>query len=217
VVQLDRLVAVTSKGYIFELNAANGRIIWSRPFVIGILSVNVAPDYLIISSSQSIYVLDINSGQLKWEFQAPSAITNRPVVSGGLVMVGTEQGLLHVFALADGVEQWRYQSKGTLLASPAVVGQTIYLPDESGLVTAISLTEKRVLWQYPSNSSLESTPLFYGGHLIVGSNNGKLLVLRADDGYLVEEIQLNASIKTSLVQENNLIFIKAEHIYAFKP
>jgi serine/threonine protein kinase len=217
VILIDKLVAVTSKGYIYVLNAGNGRILWSRPFVVGILSVNAAPGYLIVNSSQSIYVLDINTGLLKWEFQAASAITTQPVVSNGLVMMGTEQGLLHIFALADGVEQWRYQSRGTLLAPPALVGQIMYVPDESGLVTAINLNEKQILWQYGANSSLESTPLFFDGHLILGTNNGKILVLRAEDGYLVEEIQLNASIKTRPIVENNLIFIKAEHIYAFKP
>ena len=217
VVYMDKLVTVTSKGYIYVLNAGNGRIIWSRPFVVGILSLNTAPNDLIVSSSQYVYMLDINSGLLKWQFQAASTITARPVVSNGLLMVGTEQGLLHILNLASGVEEWRYQSKGTQLASPAVVGQYIYVPDESGMVTAIDMDKKQILWKYVSNSSLESTPLFYDGHLILGTNNGKILVLRAEDGYLVEEIQLNASIKTNPVIENNLIFIKSEHIYAFKP
>jgi outer membrane protein assembly factor BamB/predicted Ser/Thr protein kinase len=217
VVLEDKLVAITSKGYIYVLNAGNGRVLWSRPFVSGLLAVNATPGCLIVNSSQSVYMLNANSGLLTWEFQTASAITTRPVISNGQVLVSTQQGLLHIINLADGAEQWRYQGQGTLQAAPAVVGQIIYIPDESGLLTAIDLNAKQILWQYKANASLESTPLFVDQHLILGANNGKVIILNAADGHPVDEIQLQTSIKTNPVLGEDLVFIKAERIYAFKP
>lgn len=213
----NSLVAVTSKGYVYVLNAGNGRVIWSRPFMAGIESIETAPGNLLITTSSSLYALDINGGTVKWEYKISSTITTRPVVVANLVIIGTEEGLLHMVNLTDGIEQWHYQAKGSIKAAPVVRDQIMYVPDQSGRLLALSLERKSILWEYYAGSSLESTPLLYNNYVVVGADNGKIIILQARDGRKELEIQFNASIKTAPVQSNGKIFIRADEVYALQP
>jgi serine/threonine protein kinase len=217
VVYQNRLIAVTSKGYIYVLNAENGRVIWSRPFVVGVQVIGFAPGHLLIGSDSSLYALDLENGMVKWEFETSSAITTQPAAFDDLVLIGTAQGLIHVIDLADGAEQWRYQASGTVRAAPAVDEQMIYVADQSGKLAAINMLQRKVVWEFQAGSSLETTPLIYNRFLILGSSNGKVLILDKDEGVMFEEISLNTSINTNLTQENGMVFIRADHIYALIP
>lgn len=212
----QKLIAVTSKGYIYVFNAGNGRVIWSRPLVGGITALQATPDLILVSAESTLYALDSESGMIVWEFDTSSALTTRPVVVQDAVLVGTRQGVLHVLDQADGREQWRYQAGGVIQAEPAVDGERIYVADQSGALKAIDFTSRRVVWEYPAQDSLAAAPLLWAGFIYLGTRSGEVHILQATTGALVDTIGLTSSIETNPVQDGGIIFFRADRVYALK-
>ena len=213
----NKLITVTSKGYIFVLNSGNGRILWSRPLEIGILSAGVAPGYLIIGYKSSLVALDIESGMIRWEYKVDSSFTTQPVMDNSNVIIGTEQGHMNMINLDDGVELWRFQAKGEIKASPVIQYQVLYVADRSGRITSIDLLNRKKNWETQLNHSIVSAPVESGKYLFIGTSSGKLFILLAADGSILDEIQFKAGIENSLVKDKDVVFIRADQIYALKP
>ena len=59
-----------------------------------------------------------------------------PVVAGGKVVVGSDDGRLYVVSLADGRELWRHDIGQPVTSSPAVANATIVVGSDDGNVYA---------------------------------------------------------------------------------
>ena len=60
------------------------------------------------------------NGEGIWEFRAGGQVDSSPVVSGEVVFIGCDDGMLYGLALADGAELWSYELGQEIKGSPAV-------------------------------------------------------------------------------------------------
>jgi outer membrane protein assembly factor BamB len=210
----DRLVVSTSKGYLYVLRAGNGQIIWARPLELEMQTPTVSAGHIFVSAGRVLSAIDINSGTISWEFQANSTITTRPVIFGASLLVGTERGVLHALRIANGQELWRTQFNAGLRAAPAVSADAIFAVDRSGGVSRLSADAKRVIWHLDIGAAIDATPLLADGKLFFGANNGIFYALDASDGRLLAQMQLGGSIDTAPAVGNGLIYVRADQIYA---
>jgi outer membrane protein assembly factor BamB len=210
----DRLVVTTSKGYLYVLRAGNGQVIWGRPLELGLQNPTVGASQIFVSAGRVVSAIDINSGTISWEFQAGSTITTRPVVFGDMLLVGTERGMLHALRLANGQELWRTQLNGGLHAAPVVSANAIYTIDQSGGVTMLSGDARRVIWHVDIGAAIDATPLLAGGKLFFGANNGIFYALDASNGRQLARMQLGGSIDTAAALGDGVIYVRANQIYA---
>jgi outer membrane protein assembly factor BamB/predicted Ser/Thr protein kinase len=210
----DRLVVTTAKGYLYVLRAGSGQVIWGRPLQLGLREPTVGAGQIVVSAGTLLSALDMGSGTANWEFQAASTITTRPATFGNLVLVGTERGVLHALRASDGLEQWRTQLNGALSAAPAVSADAIFIVDRSGGLTALSADAKRVLWHFAAGAAINATPLLADGKLFFGASNGVFYALDASDGRALARIQLGGSIDTSPALGAGLIYVRADQVYA---
>ncbi len=214
VLDQDRLVVTTSKGYLYVLRASNGQVIWGRPLELELQTPTVSAGHIFVSAGRMLSALDISSGTIAWEFQAGSTITTRPVFFGRSLLVGTERGVLHALHIDNGQELTRTQFNGGLRAAPAVSADAIFAVDRSGGVTMLSADAKRVLWHVDVGAAIDATPLLADGKLFFGANNGTFYALDASDGRQLAQIQLGGSIDTTAVLGDGLIYVRADRIYA---
>jgi outer membrane protein assembly factor BamB len=49
------------------------------------------------SSDGRLYVLDLATGEKRWEFDTGSALTASPAIAGGRVVIGSQDGVLYCF------------------------------------------------------------------------------------------------------------------------
>jgi outer membrane protein assembly factor BamB len=210
----DRLVVSTSKGYLYVLRASNGQVIWARPLELGMQTPTVSAGQIFVSAGRVLSAIDIHSGTINWEFQATSTITTRPVIFGTSLLVGTERGVLHALRIANGQELWRTQFNGGLGAAPAVSADAIFAIDRSGGVTKLSADARRVLWHVDIGAAIDATPLLADGKLFFGASNGIFYALDASDGRLLAQMQLDGSIDTPAALGTGLIYVRADQIYA---
>lgn len=210
----DRLVVTTSKGYLYVLRAGNGQVIWGRPLELGMQTPIVSAGQIFVSAGRVLSAIDISSGTISWEFQAGSTITTRPAISGHSLLVGTERGVLHALRSANGQELTRTQFNGGLGAAPAVSVDAIFVVDRSGGVTMLSADARRVFWHLDVGAAIYSTPLLAGGKLFFGASNGVFYTIDTADGRHLARMQLGGGIDTAAVLGNGVIYVRADDIYA---
>jgi len=135
------IFAASYQGKIIALDAASGRILWSRD-----ISTYTGMD----ADTNNIYLTDANG--TVWAFDQKTGANiwkqdrlrarelNAPRVADGFVVVGDLEGYVHWLSSDDGHFVARYRIGGSALRSPALVGQnTIYISNQSGQLAALHL------------------------------------------------------------------------------
>jgi len=139
------------------------------------------------SASGWFYALRSTNGAVRWRKQI-GAVASAPVISGGLVLVGTADGTLLALDQQTGVEAWRYQSRGPIGQSCVPAGDVIVFSNEADQVVAIDALTGKFKWQYKSETPEEYTLRGHAGVTIdndlifTGFSNGSMAALRKDTG-----------------------------------
>ncbi|WP_294947421.1 outer membrane protein assembly factor BamB [Sulfurivirga sp.] len=159
----DVLYVGTADGQLVALNARNGEVVWNRQLSSSIDAALVpAGDRLIVRTLDSkVYAVRLADGGTLWktDHEAPPLALqgeSAPVVTGGKVVVGWENGLLEALDLTNGEPLWQRR-----LATPS--GRT----DLERMV------------------DVQAQPLLVNGRLYAVAFNGRLAALDPDTGALV--------------------------------
>ncbi|MCC7493674.1 MAG: PQQ-binding-like beta-propeller repeat protein [Fimbriimonadaceae bacterium] len=90
----------------------------------------------------TVYCLDAETGETKWEYQIRYDIRNTPLYDRGRLYVGTAKGELHVIDVSDDttpkVVTVLDLHKG-LTSDPLILGDTLYLANDAGRVLTFNL------------------------------------------------------------------------------
>lgn len=138
-------------------------------------------------SDQSAGIHPGNVGQLrlKWAFAFPNAVRARsqPAVAGGLVYVGSQEGVVYALSRDSGCVAWSYQARaevrtGVVVApwsppasSDRVTSPQVYFADYLGYVYAVDALTGDLIWEakaddHPS-ATITGTPALHDNVLYV--------------------------------------------------
>lgn len=135
------LIAASYQGRIKALRRADGQPLWEREASTYLdLSEGLGQVFLIDEDDQ-ILALDLESAEDSWEQPALFRRTlSNPVAFSNYLIVGDEEGYLHVLAQSDGrfVARRRVDSKG-LRARPVVADDLIYVQGNGGRLVAYTI------------------------------------------------------------------------------
>jgi YD repeat-containing protein len=215
----DRVIVTTVKGAVASLQAGSGQLLWSRQLTEGVGMPTIGAGSVFVAAGQSLYALDLNTGEPRWTFETRSAILTQPTVWSNLVLIGTENGQLQGVETADGTERLRWQARGALSARPLVADDAIYIADRSGMLSALRPdgAQLQPIWSYDTDTAIVATPLLAGGRLIVGTSGGIVYSLDARSGGERAALQLNGSIATSPALGTGVVYVQANRMYALGP
>ncbi len=152
------------------------------------------------SEGGKFYALGLKDGHVWWDKEL-GAISSRPVVDGGFLYVGTDDGILICLDLGDkdpeqGMQEvWRHATHGPILERPVVArtfgekpSAVVVFANEADQVYALDATTGEFKWQYKADSPEEYTLRGHAGVTIgnglvyTGFANGTLVALRLDNG-----------------------------------
>jgi outer membrane protein assembly factor BamB len=124
-----------------------------------------------------------------WSTPTPNRSLSDPLISSGLVIIGTWEGTVEAFSLFSGKAIWRVKKHEPVIALAAagtllLAGEGVHTSEISAL-TAISLPEGRVLWSREFNGHLESSPTIEGDLIYLGAGPAGFYCLRASDGEVI--------------------------------
>lgn len=96
-------------------------------------SAAVWKDFVIVAGrDKMVKGLDRATGKDLWIFNCRGRVDSSPVVAGGLVWVGSDDGRLYCLDPATGKKQWEFDSGAKVAASPAVAQDRLVFGNDKG-------------------------------------------------------------------------------------
>ncbi|MDI6815270.1 MAG: PQQ-binding-like beta-propeller repeat protein, partial [Dehalococcoidales bacterium] len=112
------------------------------------------------------------------------AIYGTPAVDGGLVYIGSYNGIIYAFSRDKGAWRWVYprtDNLGPIVGGPVVAWGKVYFGSSDGKLYALDATTGDKEWEFQTGGKIWSTPTIDGDMLYIGSFDKKLYALRATD------------------------------------
>ena len=145
-------------------------------------------DIYAASANGRVYKVSSTSGKQVWEVKLKKELISSGVgVGGGLVLVGTDQGIVYAFNQQDGSIAWKAPLSSEILSSPVIDNGIVVARAGDGKVFGLSSYDGSVSWtisrQLPSLTLRgESRPVLTQGVVFVGFSDGNMAAFRADTG-----------------------------------
>lgn len=222
---------------IFGLNAQDGTRVWEYQTVMPPLTLRSNPGVVIVDKfvvaglpAGKLVVLSLENGGVIWEtvVSAPrgdnelervSDIAGAPLLLQDRVCAVTFQGRAACYETEKGGQIWGRpaSSVGRLAAD----GRSVYLSEDAGAVLALDKDTGTSFWRQDklSNRSL-SSPMVYRDYVVVGDFEGRIHVLRAEDGAFAARIATDGGgiAAPPLPLENSfLVQTRKGGLYAIAP
>ena len=130
---------------------------------------------------------NIQTDKGEWKKDIERAIVGGPALAEaeGLVLVGSDNGVLYAFDAVTGKMAWSFPTGGQIWSTPAVGDGVVYFGSMDSYIYALSLQEgldqaSRLLWRYKTGGAVVARPLLLEGMVILGSFDRKIYALKAN-------------------------------------
>lgn len=161
----DVIYAADRQGTVKAINAENGKQLWRVNLADsnGFLSsstpaelsggVTVEGDALYVGSERAqLYALNTADGSLIWRTTVAGEVLSRPVVSEGMVLVNTSNGMLQSLDQLTGTVNWAVNLEMPALSlrvasSPVIAHGAAIVGTNTGRVSAVLLNQGQLIWQ----------------------------------------------------------------------
>jgi len=131
------LYAATVINGLHCVDVATAEVLWSFGTKdLGELHASPAagPWGVIIATRDGKVIRLDDGGVEQWRFSATAGVASSPVVVGGRVFFGSDDGTLYAVGLDDGKRRWRVATGSSITASPAVARGRLVVGTEDGHV-----------------------------------------------------------------------------------
>ncbi|MEQ8170497.1 MAG: PQQ-binding-like beta-propeller repeat protein [Candidatus Eremiobacterota bacterium] len=118
----------------------------------------------------------------KWIFKPHGKISSSPVISDGMVYIGSEDTRLYALHIENGKELWNFNTSGEIKATPVIELKNIYLASNGGFFYALEKESLCVKWLFETKSKLNSSPVLLKDMVYIASDNGIVYSLSIDTG-----------------------------------
>ena len=139
-----------------------------------------------------------------WRIATGSAVQSSPVVSNGVIFVGSDDGTIYALDLETGKEIWHLATGAAVKSSPAVADGVVYFGNDDGVFRALDAGTGTEQWHRETGAAIESSAAVVDGVVYFGSDDGFLHALRSADGevlwtYLARGIQSSPAVAGGVV------------------
>jgi len=162
-VLLDEHLLVCSETRAYFLRADNGAIdrIVDLERNASTAPLIMAGRMIFGSPSGRVFAQDLEHGHPYWQYQMGGAITTRPVVMGGLMLVADQTGSVAVLNPTDGNLVWRSRNPpwAPISAQPTATDAVAYIASEDQKLYAFERNSGTIYWQYLTEHPLTESPV----------------------------------------------------------
>ena len=203
----DRLLLVASSdGRLYARDVVTGQALWefpaasSEPLVGGLWSAPVVDgDRIFLTAlDHNLYVLELATGDLIWN-EPPNlggAAADSPVLTDGLILVGTFGNQLRALNTEHGSVEWTLEVENWVWGSAAVGQGVAYFGDLSGVLHAVNLDSGAEVWRTAVGSSISASPVFSQDQVFAVAQNGVVSARAASTGAELWQHTLEAQLLT---------------------
>ena len=132
-------------------------------------------------------------GAVRWRVQTDGAVRSSPVLAGGLVYFGSNDGNLYAVEAENGEPRWEFATGGAVRSTPAVADGLVVFGSDDGYVYCLAADTGELQWRFLlgfeeltaattaevdlPRRTVTSSPLIVEGVAYVGSNDFSLHAL----------------------------------------
>ena len=187
-------------GTVTALDTHTGAVRW-RVALPGppVAPVTIAGGYVLVAdTARRLWALDGQTGSAAWSAGFGDIVSAVPVAATGrtgpVVLVPTEDRVVHALDLADGAERWQ-ASRPALVRDPiAVSGDIAVIGDDAGGLQGRDITDGRLRWTARLQGQ-RAAPIVTTADAVVATDTaGYVEALDASDGHARWYRQFNATV-----------------------
>ncbi|GCE01003.1 protein kinase domain-containing protein [Embleya hyalina] len=150
-----------------------------------------------------------------WAFHVGTPVSSPPVVAGGVVYVGSDDGYVYAIDATTGTKKWVFPTGNHIGSSPVVVGGVVYLGSDDGYVYAIDATTGTKKWVFPTGNRVTSSPVVVGGVVYVGSTDKNVYAIDATAGTKKWVFATGNHIGSSPVVVGGVVYLGSDDGYVY--
>jgi len=145
---------------------------------------------------------------MKWKFHTAGMVIGSPVVVGGRVYFGSDDGNFYAVDAESGAQKWKFEARSRIPSTPAVAGGIVYFGVYSGSFLALDADTGALKWKFKTGGEKRfsgkhlhgvqpieetmpdpfdcylSSPVVWNGAVYFGSGDGNIYSLNAATGAL---------------------------------
>jgi outer membrane protein assembly factor BamB/adenine/guanine phosphoribosyltransferase-like PRPP-binding protein len=183
-------------GNVYALEAESGAMRWkfeeadwvgSSPAIaanLGLLYIGL--EFGLLNKRGGIAAIEMKSGKKTWEDRTPALTHGSPlyIQEEGLVVVGSNDGVVYAYDAKTGTKKWTYQTGGDIKTRPAYSPEhrLVYVPSMDSKLYALAAADGSPRWALQTGSGIYSNPLVLKNSVYMASLDKTLYRLDAESG-----------------------------------
>ena len=195
-------------GSMYAVNILSSRRTWkvetgspirSTPFI--------TSDYVYFGTEEGELLCVDFRGTVKWRFRARRAITASPIVTQGVVYVGSLNSTFYALDAKSGWVIWRYRMGKGSVSSPARVENLVIFGSADGVLYCLDAGSAKEIWRFKAEHQISGSPTVYKDSVYCGAADGTLYCLDYHNGRLRWKFYTNGPITGTPVIHNDVVYI----------
>lgn len=151
------------------------------------------------SSDGVIRAFEADTGKQLWRRNLKIALSAGIGYGDGLLLAGTENGEVVALYASNGNPAWVGEVKGGVLASPEGGQNIVVVPTSGNRLVGLSATDGSLVWSLQESTPRlllrgRGRPLVVSDVVFAGFDNGKLMLIRLDNGQRLWDVRVGDAI-----------------------
>ncbi|MBN1248913.1 MAG: PQQ-binding-like beta-propeller repeat protein [Anaerolineae bacterium] len=214
--QFGHFFVGSDDGHLYAIHGTSGRKAWSYSADSEIRSRPFVDDHLVIFSCHIGLVYALSLGrELRWRFRARRGIIASPILSDGLVFVGSLDWTFYALDSRSGWAAWKYRTGGPVASTAAIWDDLVIFGSADGYIYALQATDGRVVWRYQTDGQVTGSATVYEGAVYVGGVDGAFYCLDAQTGILRWRYQTEGAITGAPTAADGIIYFGSGDHYVY--
>jgi outer membrane protein assembly factor BamB len=155
--------------------------------------------------SDQLVAIDLRTGRTRWRRMARD-VSSSPLVTSGMVAVGTGDGYLLVYSIDRGDLVWRFKTGGAISTSPAKSGGTIFCGSLDRYLYALDAATGELRWKFKAGGSVSAAPATSDSLVFFGSTDSCLYALTIQEGREVWRAKTGGEVFSSPAVDNKTLY-----------
>jgi outer membrane protein assembly factor BamB len=155
--------------------------------------------------------------ELKWIFNADSAILSSPTASEGKIYIGSTNGTFYALNYSTGNPVWQFKTDGSIKSNSALENGKVFFVSDDGYTYCLDTKDGSQVWKkyigadipffYQTLQRRTASPTVVDGKVYVGSRNFTFFCLNAANGQLIWNFNAGGLISNNPAVSNGAVYV----------
>lgn len=147
---------------------------------------------------------DLESGAVRWTYEAGEEIKSSALLAGGLVYFGDEGGKLHALDAKTGKPVWSFAAEGPITGGPNLADGVLVAGSYDNHIYGLSAKDGKQLWKVETGGYVNGTPAIAGGQVVSSGCDGLIRILDLKTGKKLAEASIGTYVAASPAIDGSL-------------